>query len=45
MPHIKADAWPLLLVCFLLFLALVVVVAGMVSRWNSKSQRDWRDRR
>jgi hypothetical protein len=44
MQRIVAE-WPLLLVCFLLFLALVVVVAGMISRWRAKSQRDWDDRR
>jgi hypothetical protein len=45
MPPIRyAAAWPLLLLCFVLFLALVLVVAGHISRMRSKSQRDWQDR-
>jgi hypothetical protein len=44
MLRFNAEQWALLLVCFLLFLMLVLVVAGYISRSRSKSQREWQDR-
>jgi hypothetical protein len=44
MPQFNAEQWGLLLVCFLLFLMLVIVVAGYITRSRSRSQRDWQDR-
>ena len=44
MPRFNAEQWGRLLICFLLFLMLVVVVAGYITRSRSRSQRDWQDR-